>query len=647
MAEIREGLVLEDKFSATQSKYISGMEKAAQRTFSAQNAASGLYQKNLEMARAASKAASDYQNLITTAKSLRSSMEEVRAEQEPLLAEFDKVGIKGVSDDLIKDLEYLENKYKILARNYENTMHQAEEMKIAQAAAKATAKEEAAAVKAAEREKAAAAKVAERERVTAARQAAREKLRMEREAAAAARAAERERVAAARAAEKERVRKEKEEAAAVKAAEREKIAAEKQAAKERAAAVNAMTRPFMRMGMVLFSVGRILGYLKNAMKMAPQEIQAGWSKLLNTLSTFANSGLMGILNGLKSGMDRLNAAFNSPAGQKFAAGMWTVGQAVGKVVSLLFGAISGLVEFIGNNFQTIMTIATVVLMAFAGYMLFTAAATLLANWPLLLLIGILAALIVGLQQCGVTAADILGGIGELAGMLYATVYNLAIDIWNFFLSFAEFFANFMNDPVGSVAHLFVDFADFCLSVVESIVAGIDWLLSKIGLATGWAGAINDARSSMQNWADDTFGAKEITFDRKDHISVDDTATEWGKKFQDFGNSLSDFNLTQTAGGLNIPSSIEASPVGGSLGSDVSAIKKEVSMSEEELQAIVDMAQRQYVNQINLTAQTPIINIKGQNTGDTAEDRKALADTLRDILIEQSSAGTYRSTARVY
>lgn len=88
-------------------------------------------------------------------------------------------------------------------------------------------------------------------------------------------------------------------------------------------------------------------------------------------------------------------------------------------------------------------------------------------------------------------------------------------------------------------------------------------------------------------------------------------------------------------------------IGGSLGEDVADIKKAVDMSEEDLKMLVDMAERQYINNINLTAQTPVIQVSGQNTGNTKEDRKALANALRDILLEQSASASIRSTARVY
>lgn len=80
---------------------------------------------------------------------------------------------------------------------------------------------------------------------------------------------------------------------------------------------------------------------------------------------------------------------------------------------------------------------------------------------------------------------------------------------------------------------------------------------------------------------------------------------------------------------------------------VKGIEKSVSMSEEDIKALVDVAERRYVNNVNLTAQTPVINISGQNTGHTAADRQNLANTIRDILIEQVSSGSTRTTARAF
>lgn len=84
-----------------------------------------------------------------------------------------------------------------------------------------------------------------------------------------------------------------------------------------------------------------------------------------------------------------------------------------------------------------------------------------------------------------------------------------------------------------------------------------------------------------------------------------------------------------------------------IASDTKAIKNAVDMSDETLKMLVDMAERRYVNNINLTAQSPVIQVQGQNTGDTMADRYKLADALRDVLLEQASAGATRSTAMVF
>lgn len=58
-----------------------------------------------------------------------------------------------------------------------------------------------------------------------------------------------------------------------------------------------------------------------------------------------------------------------------------------------------------------------------------------------------------------------------------------------------------------------------------------------------------------------------------------------------------------------------------------------------MKLLVDMAERRYVNNINLTAQTPVITINGQNTGDTAQDLQWLENALQRILAEQAASHT--------
>lgn len=84
---------------------------------------------------------------------------------------------------------------------------------------------------------------------------------------------------------------------------------------------------------------------------------------------------------------------------------------------------------------------------------------------------------------------------------------------------------------------------------------------------------------------------------------------------------------------------------GDIAGSVGSIEKSVKMSDEDIKSLVDVAERRYVNNVNLTAQTPVITVNGANTGRTAADRQSLANAIRDILIEQTASGSTRSTAR--
>lgn len=87
--------------------------------------------------------------------------------------------------------------------------------------------------------------------------------------------------------------------------------------------------------------------------------------------------------------------------------------------------------------------------------------------------------------------------------------------------------------------------------------------------------------------------------------------------------------------------ISSSGGGGSLGkiaSDTSDIKKSVEMTHEDLSLLVDMATRKYVANVNLETRAPVINITGQNTGDSEADAMRIADQLKRVLLEQMSSG---------
>ena len=131
------------------------------------------------------------------------------------------------------------------------------------------------------------------------------------------------------------------------------------------------------------------------------------------------------------------------------------------------------------------------------------------------------------------------------------------------------------------------------------------------------------------------------------VSYVDTMDRWSNAGAGLGKALDSFNardLLSNMGGapFDYDALLSNAGITGSLediGADTKAIRNSVSLSEEDMKLLVDQAERRYVTNVNLTSQTPIINISGQNSGDSSMDRRALADAIRDILIEQSAAHT--------
>ena len=85
---------------------------------------------------------------------------------------------------------------------------------------------------------------------------------------------------------------------------------------------------------------------------------------------------------------------------------------------------------------------------------------------------------------------------------------------------------------------------------------------------------------------------------------------------------------------------------GNTAKGIEDLNKAVNLADEDIKSLVDIATRKYINNVNLTTQAPVIQVTGQNTGSTAEDRRRLADTLRDIILEQSAAGSASVVAPV-
>ena len=259
-----------------------------------------------------------------------------------------------------------------------------------------------------------------------------------------------------------------------------------------------------------------------------------------------------------------------------------------------------------------------------------------ANWPILLLVALFAGALIAAQQFGIGMQEVGGWVGQVFGMTYAVGYNVFATLWNVIASFAEFFANVFNDPVAAIAHLFSNALDTILSMVETAAGAIDALTGS-----HLQGAVSGFRGKLSGWVDDTFGENAIQIKRMANLDIGATASEWGNYGANLGSKLDnlDLDIGKLAGSFN-----DLDLSGGNNIDKVAKVGKvgkvdDIKLSDEDLKIYRDLAERRFMNKIELKTLAPEINVSipesaGGNL--TADD---VTDYIRKMLIEQMNSQT--------
>ncbi|ACD50981.1 tail length tape measure protein [Clostridium botulinum] len=155
-------------------------------------------------------------------------------------------------------------------------------------------------------------------------------------------------------------------------------------------------------------------------------------------------------------------------------------------LGVLATTISWICEIVRNNWGIIESI----LIAIGIYLLGTiipsvftliaqglavAATWIIANLPILMVIGAIALLIYALMQCGITTQQVCGFIGGIFMVIFGYIYNRIVFIWNIFASLAEFVENVFNHPLYSIQRLFYNIWNY---IVEFVGSALDWIVEK-------------------------------------------------------------------------------------------------------------------------------------------------------------------------
>lgn len=376
-----------------------------------------------------------------------------------------------------------------------------------------------------------------------------------------------------------------------------------------------------------------------------------WTSAKNTAIMAMQPVLTGI-NFLANNIDIIGPAVLGAAGAFVVfqvAANWT------KIAAAVTGAYQFAVNLLSIGFGVLAGNT-----AASSAAVFTFNSALLASpvtWIVMGLMLLVGALYVGVAAYNHFADASVSATGIVAGAFFtlgAWIHNqFFVPVQNGFAAVANFIGNVFNDPVTAVKVLIYDMCISTLGYIKSLAGGIESLVNAIpGVEVNLTGGIESLYKTLQanrQAAIDAGSYKEYVkaWEYQDLSQAAAKGYSWGSNLNLLGGISSLFDTSQYA---DVPAYNELTGIGNDvseLANSANRIEKAVNLSDENLKSLVDVAERRYVNNINLTAQTPVINITGQNTGNTAADRKNLADTIRDILVEQVAAGSTISTARAY
>lgn len=300
------------------------------------------------------------------------------------------------------------------------------------------------------------------------------------------------------------------------------------------------------------------------------------------------------------------------------------------------------VMLIAANWTNILTFATEKAAAAQVFL----NAVMSANPAALAAVGVLvlvAAFYAGIAAVNHFAGTSISATGIITGAfttMGAFILNgTLVPLHNGFAAFVNFLGNAFNDPITAIDVLFYDMSITILKYVQNVAQGFEGLINMIpGVKVNMTSGIDKLIGKLEygrNWTIKQNGYKEYIKPWENF----DLGKAYTKGYN-WGANLGKSGLMGTGTGeLEIPQAADVKDLLGNIDKNTGKIAKTVDLSDEQIKMLVDVAERRYVNNVNLTSQTPMITVQGQNTGDTEKDARNLADTLRDVLVDLMNAGS--------
>ncbi|MEK5070251.1 tape measure protein [Sporosarcina sp. FSL K6-1508] len=239
-----------------------------------------------------------------------------------------------------------------------------------------------------------------------------------------------------------------------------------------------------------------------------------------------------------------------------------------------------------------------------------------------------------------TALAFIGNIFIAAGNLIIDVIAL---IWNGWASFAEFFANVFNDPIGSIVRLFADLGDHVLGILGSIASAIDTLFGSnlASAVSGWRNALSGMVTEVYGEAEikvPRMDASDLHFDRFEYGKAYDFGYNLGAKIEDklsFGGASDNIPRPEMGQGLSALDIAKADPADkknkANTAKNTAKMAKSMEASEEDLKYLRDLAERDVINRF--TTASVKVDFSSTNTINSDLDLDGIIDQFAEKLEE--------------
>lgn len=275
------------------------------------------------------------------------------------------------------------------------------------------------------------------------------------------------------------------------------------------------------------------------------------------------------------------------------------------------------------------------------------------TWIVLLIIALVAAFYAAVAAINHFAGTSLSATGIVMGAFAVAgaciinlilgvvnfVIGIGVELYNLIATFANFFANVFNDPVGAIINLFAGMFDFILGIVQSAASLIDTVLGT-DMSSAVAGFRNTVATKVEEIVGDQvevmekLNASDYQIQRIEYGDAWAAGNSLGRGIEDAVGGLFNFDLGAAENyGADSPFALDDISNNAALtAANTGATADALTATTEELEYLRDIAERDAINRFT-TAEVKIDMTGMQNRIEGGADLDGVISALTDGFTE--------------